>query len=993
MRLVELRILGSLEVVADGRVIPLVAPKQRALLALLLLRAGEPVSRDVLVDDLWAGRPPPSAAKVLQTYVSQLRRVLGRDTIVTGPSTYELRVDAGSFDLHRFEQLVATARTTGLAKAAELLREALALWRGAPLAEFAYEPWAQPEIERLEELRLSALQARIEADLALGGSAELVAELELLVSRHPLREGLRAQLMLALYRAGRQADALAVYREARRALVETLGVEPAPALRQLERAILDQDPSLAVASVAPQTADAPRQVPRLKRRASSFLGRARELREISELLLDDHVRLLTLTGAAGSGKTRLALEVTGGLESEAAEVVLVELGRVADARFVARAIVGALGIEELPGSTAGDRLLDHLRDRRALLLLDNFEHVLSAAPLVRDLLVEAPGTRVLATSRAPLGLPEEVVYRVPALSLPDPSRHWTIERLRETEAVGLFVERARMARPDFELTETNAVAVAELCVRLDGLPLALELAAARCNVLSPRALLERLDSRLDLLRASPGAGLSERQWTLRAAIDWSYELLTPAEQQLFTSLAVFVGGFTLAAAEHVAEQDIDVLEAVESLLRNNLLKDERARSDEPRLGMLETIREYALDRLAARGDADDVRRRHVDHYVALSEEAEDALLGARQREWLELLDAEWDNIREALTWAVAAGEVDAGLRIGAALWRYVQLRSRYQEARERLQELLALGSGTPANRANAQTRLATQVLVKGDRDVARRLLEESLPVHREQGDHGLVAHALGTLGWASLEAGDTEAALALTREAHEVASGGASPYIESASLWQIGVCLAVDGRLDEAEQTIEDSIELARSLGNARSVGGSMKTLGGIALLRGDLAQARALFEESLAIHRSLGDAHGVSHSLLHLALLGLEAGESERPRELLREALAVAREQRDDDLWVANALEVSARLAAKEDGPGRALRLYARAALLREVVGTRPHYELGWPDPTSEVDRLRGRLGEQAFAVEWERGRSMSVLEAIDLGSAVSRERGQSHG
>ncbi len=982
----EFRLLGPLEVIAEGRVVPLDAPKQRALLALLLVRANEPVSRDLLIEELWAGRPPPSATKVLQTYVSQLRRVLGRDVIRTAPSAYELRADAGSFDLYRFEELVANARTASPATANGMLREALSLWRGPPLAEFAYEPWAQPEIDRLEEIRLEALQERIESDLALGASAELVAELELLVGQYPLREGLRAQLMLALYRSGRQAEALAAYRDARRALVETLGIEPALALRQLERAILDQDPALVLTLRSPDT-EVVQRGPSLTGRSSSFVGRTRELREIRALLLREQVRLLTLTGAAGSGKTRLALEVTGGLDGEPAGAVLVELGRIRDARLVARAIVGELGIQERSGRTAREELLEYLRDRQALLLLDNFEHVLSAAPLVRELLAGAPGVKVLATSRAPLGVPEEGIYRVPALELPDPSRRTSIARLRRTEAVRLFIDRARAARPDFELSETNAGSVVELCVRLDGLPLALELAAARSNLLSPRALLERLDSRLDLLRAAPGSGLTERQWTLRGAIEWSYELLEPAEQQLFTSLAVFVGGFTLGAAELVAEQpDLDILEAVEALLRNNLLATKRARSDEPRLGMLETIREYALDRLAARGDGEAVRRRHADYYVALSEEAEPGLVGAQQREWLERLDAERDNIRAALTWAVDTGEADVGLRIGAALWRYSQLRSLDQEARERLQNLLALGSGSPATRAKAQTMLASLTVNQGDHESARWMLEESLAVHRREGDAPMAATALGLLGWAALDAGETDSALALTLEAHEVARGGTSPYIESASLWQVGVCLAVRGEFDDAVRMIEEAVDLARKLGNARSVGGSKKSLAGIALMRGDHVQAWRLFDESLAIHRSLGDAQGVSHSLSHLAFLALEAGDLERSRDLVSEALAIERES-GPNLWVANALEMSARLAATDGEPTLALRLYAHAALLREIVGTRLHYELGWPDPTSRLGDLRARVGEATFEKEWERGRAMTLVEAIDQVNDELRE------
>ena len=378
--------------------------------------------------------------------------------------------------------------------------------------------------------------------------------------------------------------------------------------------ILDQDPALDLVAAEPPAAECSRRRrPSLQSRSSSFVGRTRELREIRELLRRDDVRLLTLTGAAGSGKTRLALEVTGGLEGEPAGAVLVELARINDARLVARTIVGELGIQERPGQTAREALLEHLRDRQALLLLDNFEHVLAAAPLVRELLAGAPGVKVLVTSRAPLGIPEERVYRVPALELPDPSRRPSIARLRRTEAIRLFVDRARAARPDFELSETNAESVVELCVRLDGLPLALELAAARCNVLSPRALLERLDSRLDLLRAAPGSGVTERQWTLRGAIEWSYELLEPAEQQLFTSLASSsAGSRSTPPSPSRSSPTSTSWRAVESLLRNNLLATERARSDEPRLGMLETIREYALERLAARGDGEAVRRRHAE---------------------------------------------------------------------------------------------------------------------------------------------------------------------------------------------------------------------------------------------------------------------------------------------------------------------------------------------------------------------------------------------
>jgi tetratricopeptide (TPR) repeat protein len=405
--------------------------------------------------------------------------------------------------------------------------------------------------------------------------------------------------------------------------------------------------------------------------------------------------------------------------------------------------------------------------------------------------------------------------------------------------------------------------------------------------------------------------------------------------------------------------------------------------------MLETIREYALERLAARGDGEAVRRRHAVVYLALAEEAEPGLLGPQQREWLERLDAELDNIRAALTWAMDAGETEVGLRIGSALWRYWQLRNQEQEGRERLEELLALGSGSPATRATAQTMIASLAFVQGDLETAGRMLEESLPTHRREGDARMVAAALGTLGMVALAEGEVDSALARTLEALEAARGGANPFVESAAHWQVGVCLAARGELDDAERTIEKAVELARKLGNARSVGAWQKSLAGLAVIRGDHARARRLFDESLAIHRSLDDAWGVSHSLANLSFLALQAGDAETARGLLSEALAIERESGHQPR-LASALEMSARLAIAEGESVLAIRLYARAALLREFLGAAPHYEFGWPDPASQLDELRALVGDATYEEEWERGRAMTLLEAIDQAAGDPPELGR---
>src|SRR5215213_7659335 len=509
-----------MEVVDGGRDAAPRRRKQRALLALLLLRAGEMVTVDEAVDALWGGRPPPTARNVVQGHVATLRKLLGRDRIATRESGYTLRLEEDELDLHRFERLLSDVRGRPPREQAELLAEALALFRGAPLQDFRYDEFARAEAARIEELRLRALELRIDAELALGRHDDVVPQLERLIADAPLRERFRAQLMLALYRAGRQAEALEAYQHARSTLVDELGIEPGPELQRLERQILNQDPRLATPSAMVAAA-------RLPTPPTPLLGRERELAEALRLLLRDDVRLLTVTG--GTGKTRLALEVARSAAARFPDgVFFVPLASLADPELVVPTLASALGVGETAGTPLGQLIADRIADRPTLVLLDNVEHVAAAASGVGTLLSAAAGLKLLATSREPLRLYGEHLYRVPPLE--------------DAAATALFCDRAEAVGAIVDRGGADLAAVAEICRRLDGLPLAVELAAARADVLPLEALLARLGERLELLTKGP-VDQPPRLRTLRRTLEWSAELLTLEERRLFARLSVFAGGW------------------------------------------------------------------------------------------------------------------------------------------------------------------------------------------------------------------------------------------------------------------------------------------------------------------------------------------------------------------------------------------------------------------------------------------------------------------
>jgi predicted ATPase/DNA-binding SARP family transcriptional activator len=655
----------------------------RRLLALLLAYRNTVVSTDRLCEALW-DEPPESAAATLQSYVSRLRRFVELDdgsTLVNRAPGYVLEVADSSVDAGRFEAGLAAGREL-LARdpvaALDQLDRALAEWRGDAFAEFAETEWIRPEAVRLEELRLVATEARIDAQLRVGRHHEVVGEVDALRLDHPLREQFTRQAMLALYRSGRQAEALRAAQQFRATLRDDLGLEPSSDLRDLETAILEERDDLTWVPPDVPVRDRRRATPArdaLPIETTALVGRERDL-ELAGRLLETG-RILTLFGPGGVGKTRLAHRLASTIADQFDDGVrLVELAPVRDERAVAAAVAAALDVQQRPQRSLDDSIVELLGTRSVLLVLDNCEHVLdTTSELVEQVLRWCPNVHVLATSREPLGIPAEVVWSVPPLPVPA-SADASLDELADSAAVQLFVERARSAQPDFVLDDDDRAAVAELCIRLDGVPLALELAAARMRSMSPAQLAERLPERFRVLAGSRRA-TDPRHRTLRDLVEWSYDLLTPVEQLLFDRLSVFAGMFDLDRAERVCAGDgideRDVAGLLGVLVDKSMLV-----AVDGRFRLLETLRDFGREQLAARPDADAVRAAHVAVHTELAREAARGVGGPREGDWMRELDATFDDLRDAHVAAVAAGDVDRALRLVIGVREYAWRRIRYE---------------------------------------------------------------------------------------------------------------------------------------------------------------------------------------------------------------------------------------------------------------------------------------------------------------------------
>jgi predicted ATPase/DNA-binding SARP family transcriptional activator len=963
----EFGILGPLEVRAGGDVVVLGGPKPRALLALLLLHANETVSAERLAMGLWGEDAGADAVKALHVHVSRLRKTLGNaEVLSTTGGGYRLHVGQAELDADRFERLVAQGhermQAGDAAQAAEILRGALALWRGPALVDVAAAPFAGAEIARLEEEHLAAIETRVEADLAAGHHAEVVGELQQLAAADPVRERLHALLMLALYRSGRQADALDAYARLRAHLADELGLEPSSALKVLQAEILEQSPSL----------DGAASTAHLPPRRSTLLGRGEAAGAVVELLRRDGAQLVTLLGVGGVGKTSLAIEAAHRLAERLSDgSAFVDLAAVTDPHRVPDAILEALGGQEAPGTPTSRTLVQLVAPREQLIVLDNFEHLLAAAPLVSELLNAAPRLKLLATSRTALDLQREQRYVVDPLELPESQEPAAVAA---APATALFIARATAHDPGFRLTASSAAAIATVCQRVDALPLAIELAAARTSVLSPEEIERRLGTILSGLGSGP-RDAPARQQTLRATLDWSHALLDADEAAAFARLSVFAGGCGTHAAERVAGVPLDV---IERLVAKSMLARRGGRDGETRLVMLEPIREYAAERLAALPDASAAERRHARYFVEFAEAIQPELMGRDQIAAGRRIDAEAANLRRMLAWARAEGEPEPVLRAIAAIDEWWFDRGLWSEARGWLEWALdRADEQTPAVlRGDGWHSLAYLLWPEEDYDRVLAAIERAWALVGGTGDGLAMAHSQILRGFTQLGRQDDEAARTAAVEAVRIAEA-----VDDGTLGLALHLLAIT-ELDqtEARRVAEQAADHLERGGNLRSLARMWEDLAYTALLRGELDEARAL------IGRSLARATDRAESVLALGLAGviaLESGDDADATRQFRNALLAYR-ARGITPGLSRVLLALATRAAREGETERAGRLLGAATAMRSRRSTPGELEqrLEAQARALAAERCEPETWEQAIAA----GLRLTPRERIELGFEAAR-------
>jgi predicted ATPase/DNA-binding SARP family transcriptional activator/tetratricopeptide (TPR) repeat protein len=888
---VQVAILGPLEVYdADGNPIEVTGARLRTLLMRLALDAGRPVPPGALVDAVWGDRPPADEANALQTLVSRLRRALGNAaTVGQSPAGYRLGVEPDDVDAHRFERLwldgSAALRDGAPAHASELLHAALALWRG-PIEADAGDAVRAAAV-RLDELRVAAVVDRVTADVALGNGASAVPELEALTALLPLDERVAAAHVTALAHAGRQADALRAYERIRARLADELGVDPSTELQGAHLAVLRGEVDrIAADDAVPRT--------NLKAQLTSFVGRDEEIARVGKALQEN--RLVTLVGPGGAGKTRLACEAGAKLLTRDG-VWLAELAPISDGADIAQTVLGALGLREKHlldrrssrvALDAEARLVDVLSDKAPVLVLDNCEHVIDAsARLAEHLLGQCPDLRVLATSREPLGIIGEVVLAVPPLGQPVADAPSAIAL--EYPAVRLFADRAAAAQPDFSVDDTTVATVIDIVRRLDGLPLAIELAAARLRTLPLAEIAARLSDRFRLLTGGSRTALP-RHRTLRAVVEWSWDLLGAAERLLVERLAVFPAGVTVDSAIAVgADEQVpaaDVPDLLVALVDKSLL---HRVGDGVRLRMLETIREYGVERLGERGELEAVRRRHADHFALLLTTAEPYLTSGNQLPWFDLLTDERENIVAALRFRCDTGDADGALTVAIGLGGFAMMLGNHGDISAWMREALAVPGGTDDDlRWIARAMFAMNAVAGGSdsgevdgglaelREVATSLRRVSVEGHPML---GILRPAVAFF------AGDE----ALSAQMIEESLGSDDPWLSAAARMFRANIAENAGDIESMRADIDDAIGEFRRLGERWGLANTLRGQGLIHTLDGELEQAEAAYAEAFDLMSQLRSHEDEAFLLVRLADIALRRGDTDRARALIHDAAETA--------------------------------------------------------------------------------------------------------
>ena len=1018
-------ILGPLEVRdVAGQPAPLAGPRLRALLIRLALAGGHTVTVDRLASDLWPDeRPderPSDPANALQALVSRLRQAAGRDLVEYGSGSYRLAIDADAIDAVAFEHLAAQGRTalsTGAPSlAAGLLADALDLWRGPALADVADAPFAAGPVARLEELRLTAAEDLTEARLTLGQGSQLVADVEELAAAHPLRERLRGQLMRALYAAGRQAEALAVYDQTRRLLADRLGVDPSPELSAIHLAILRADPDLTTpATLAPQntqatpttsaqpetlatpatpaTSNGRHRVGHLPAQLTSFVGREDELERVGKQLGD--TRLVTLTGPGGAGKTRLALEAATLKAPELPDGAwFVPLAPVRDAGEIPAAVLAALGIPEVVWVADArralappplERLADALASQRLLLVLDNCEHVIDAvARLAARVLADAPGVRILATSREPLGVTGETLCPVPSLPLP-PAGAGAAEATRYA-AIRLFRDRAAAVRPGFTVDEDTVAPVIAICTALDGIPLAIELAAARLRSLTLTQVESRLNDRFRLLGTGPRA-TPDRHQTLRAIVDWSWDLLGGDERAVLRRLSVFRGGATPDAAGQIcgrleagpgAASDIgDVIDVIASLVDKSLVT--ATGNTDVRYRLLETVRVYADERLTEAGEKQQVQAAHAAYFLAMAEDAEPRLRTAEQLLWLDRLHADHDNFSAALRYALDRRDGELGLRLVASLMWYWVMLDFDAEGGNWAREIRELVGPVPPPGLSDQFAISEFAAAVGGAtdpdsgfrgpdgvELLRQALERSTAHLTPDSSHPVLA--LGP-ALSAMFSGDQAGA----RCAMEELTRHRDPWVRAAGLAMGGHLAMNDGDVDRAVRFFEQGYDSFQTIGDRWGLIVVLNGQAEVAMARDDPAAAVHALEEG---HRYAMAGKATHWGEMHLIPLGrarAAAGDLAGARADLEQGVRAARQFGENDDEITGYVEL-AELARRDGDLPVARRLLEQAREISEPRTSRLDIRLAATRAFSKLGCLAEQEGQLEESARWHR-RALGLL------------------